>query len=73
MSVNAADLERYLALLETADSQIDRESAAALARTQGTLAEYAASIAHRESGTMADTIHPLGPFPAGQEHPGEPH
>jgi hypothetical protein len=65
MSVNAQDLERYLALLETADATIDRESATALARTQRTLAEHAAGIAHRQSGHMADTIHPLGPFAIG--------
>jgi hypothetical protein len=65
MSVNAQDLERYLALLETADAEIDRESARALAKTQRTLAEYTAGIAHRQSGHMADTIHPLGPFAIG--------
>lgn len=65
MSINAADLDRYLALLETADERIDRESAAALVRTQQDLAEYAASIAHRASGDMADSIHALGPFARG--------
>lgn len=65
MSVDAGDLDRYLALLETADDQIDRETAAALARTQQALAEYAASIAHRQSGAMAESIHALGPFPLG--------
>jgi len=65
MSVDAAELERYLALLESADETIDRESAAALARTQQTLADYAQSIAHRQSGHMAETIHGLGPFAIG--------
>jgi hypothetical protein len=65
MSVDASDLERYLRLLETADETIDQQSAAALRRTQEALAEYAQSIAHRQSGQMADTIHPLGPFAIG--------
>jgi len=65
MSVDATDLERYLALLESADETIDRQSAAALARAQQALAAYAQSIAHRQSGHMADTIHPLGPFAIG--------
>lgn len=65
MSVDASDLERYLALLQTADETIDQQSAAALARTQQTLSDYAQSIAHRQSGQMANTIHPLGPFAVG--------
>ncbi len=65
MSIDRAGVERYLALLETADERIDRESVAALARTQQTLAEYAASIGHRQSGDMADSIHALGPFALG--------
>jgi hypothetical protein len=65
VSVDRTQLERYLALLESADERIDRESAAALARVQQTLAEHAASIAHRESGDMAESIHPLGPFARG--------
>lgn len=65
MSVDATDLDRYLTLLESADATIDRQSAAALRRTQEALAAHAASIAHRQSGHMADTIHPLGPFATG--------
>jgi len=65
MTVDAADLERYLALLHTADDTIDRQAAAALRRTQDTLATYAASIAHRQSGHMAETIHGIGPFATG--------
>lgn len=66
MSVDATALERYLALLETADDQIDRASAAELRRAAEALAEYAQSIAHRQSGLMADSIHTLGPFAVGQ-------
>lgn len=62
MTVNAADLERYLALLATADATIDVQTAAALRRTQDALAGYAASIAHRVSGQMAESIHAIGPF-----------
>lgn len=65
MSLDAGDLERYLTLLETADDAIDRDTAAALRRVQEQLAAYAAGIAHRDSGDMADSIHALGPFPLG--------
>jgi hypothetical protein len=63
--VDASALERYLDLLTTADETIDRETARALKRTQDRLADHAASIAHRQSGHMADTIHGLGPFAIG--------
>lgn len=65
MSIDIGDLARYLTLLESADAQIDRESAAALRRTQEALVDYAQSIAHRKSGDMAESIHALGPFAIG--------
>jgi hypothetical protein len=65
MSVDSSALERYLALLESADSTISRDSALALKNTVDQLTAYAQSIEHRKSGHMADTTHQLGPFATG--------
>ena len=65
MSVDASDLERYLALLETADETIDRQTAARFRQTLKTLTDYAQSIEHRKSGDMADSTTFLGPFASG--------
>jgi hypothetical protein len=65
VSVDVSALERYLALLETADDTIDREGALALKQTVDQLSEYAQSIEHRKSGNMADSTHQLGPFASG--------
>jgi hypothetical protein len=65
MSVDAKDLERYLALLESADATINRDSAAALKNTVDQLVDYAQSIEARKSGHMADSTHQLGPFASG--------
>lgn len=58
-------LTQYAALLETSDARIDRESAVLLAQAADDLATYAQSIAHKQSGRMAGSIHRLGPFPVG--------
>jgi hypothetical protein len=65
MSIDTTDLKRYLALLETADAQIDRETAARFRATLEQLAAYARSIEHRRSGGMAESTVLLGPFPLG--------
>lgn len=66
MSVDASALERYLALLETADARIDAQTAARLRQTLERLTQAAQAIEHRQSGHMADSTTFLGPFPAGQ-------
>ena len=65
MSIDATALERYLDLLEAGGQTIDRDLARQLAATVDRLAEYATSIAHRQSGFMADSIHQLGPSALG--------
>lgn len=65
MPLDAGQLEAYAALLQTADAQIDRDTAVALKRAQVALRELAARIAHRKTGNMADSMYDLGPFTAG--------
>lgn len=66
MSVDATQLEAWLRQLQTADAQINAQTAAALRRVQETLRDYATSIAHVQTGEMRDSIYALGPFPTGQ-------
>lgn len=58
-------LDDYIRLLQTADEQIDREDARLLTEATDDLRAYAQSIAHRQTGAMADSMHRLGPFPVG--------
>src|SRR3954470_6331621 len=59
------DLQAYIRLLQTADEQIDRQSAALLTEAADDLRDYAKSIMHRQTGNMAGSTYRLGPFPQG--------
>ena len=65
MSIDASDLERYLAQLATADETIDRATAARFRQTLEQLTAYAQAIEHRASGDMAESTTFLGPFAGG--------
>ncbi len=65
MPLDASALEAYLTLLETADATIDRATARAFATALDTLATFAQSIEHRQSGHMAESTYRLGPFAVG--------
>src|SRR4051794_21968449 len=65
MGVDIGNLEAYLDLLESADETINRENARLLKTAADDLTEYAQSIEFRQSGNMADSTHPLGPFASG--------
>lgn len=59
------NLQAYLALLQTTDSQIDIEAGQLLTDATEDLRGYAQSIGHRQTGNMDDSMHRLGPFPIG--------
>lgn len=59
------NLLEYIALLQTADAQLNRESAVLFTVASDAVKEYTQSIMHRVSGHMADSTHRLGPFPVG--------
>jgi hypothetical protein len=60
------DLQAYIRLLQTADAQIDRESAALLVEATEDIKTYAKSIMHRQTGNMIESTYSLGPFPIGE-------
>jgi hypothetical protein len=65
MSADTSELEQLLRTLATADDQVRVRSAALLQQAAQRLAQHAQTIAHRNTGQMADSIYALGPFPTG--------
>jgi hypothetical protein len=59
------NLDSYIRLLQSADAQIDRESARLLTEATDDLRDYAAQIGHKQTGAMTGSMHRLGPFPLG--------
>lgn len=62
-NVNLLD---YIALLQTANAQINRESAVLFTVASDAIRDYAKSIEHVQSGNMRDSTVRLGPFSIGQ-------
>jgi len=56
----------YIALLQTADAQINREGAVLFTVASDAIRDYAKSIEHVKSGNMRDSTVRLGPFPVGE-------
>ena len=66
LGVEAIDLNAYIALLQTADAQIDAENARLLIDATEDIRAYVQSIMHKRSGNMAESTARYGPFPIGQ-------
>ena len=60
------DLASYIALLQRSDAALNARNAELLAEAADDLKTYAASIGHRQSGNMDDSMYRLGPFPIGE-------
>ena len=59
-------LDAYIALLQSADDRIDAANARLLTEAIDDLRQYGQTIAHKQTGAMAASMHRLGPFSVGQ-------
>lgn len=60
------DIASYIRLLQTADAALNARNVALLIEAADDLRDYAASIGHRRSGLMDDSMVRYGPFSIGQ-------